>query len=121
METSSGCIPNIGPGQRRRRLVMGAVMALVAAVTVVWLMAADAPRAWRMLVLVPAWIGALDFLQVRARTCVLLAARGVRNMDAGNEPIASPAELQRVRAQARTVHIQSALLALAVAALVVAI
>jgi hypothetical protein len=42
-------------------------------------------------------------------------------MDAGNEAITGPAELQRVRAQARTVHVQSALLALAVAALVIAI
>ena len=96
-------------------------MVLAAAATIAWLMAAGAPRLWRLLVFVPVWIAALDFLQVRARTCVLLAARGVRNMDGGNEPIADPAELERVRTQARAVHIQSALVALAVAAIVVAL
>ena len=47
---------------------------------------------------------------------VALAARGLRNMDAGDERIEDPIELHRVRAQSRSVHIQAALLALAVAA-----
>lgn len=98
---------------------MGVAMSVVLVAAAVWLIASGAPRAWRLLVFVPAWAGAVDFLQVRARTCVLLAARGVRNMDAGNEAITDAAELRRVRAQARTVHLQSALAALAITAAVV--
>jgi hypothetical protein len=120
MTTDSPCIPNIGPRERRRRMLMGIAMALLVAGAAGWLVASGAPRAWRVLVFVPAWIGALDVLQVRASTCVLLAARGARNMDSGNEPIADPAELTRVRAQARSVHARSALAALGVTALVLA-
>ena len=78
------------------------------------------PRPWRLLVFLPAGAAALDFLQVRARTCVLLAARGVRNMDAGNEAIAEPSELNAVRRQARAVHVQSALVAAVVTVIVIA-
>jgi hypothetical protein len=120
MATGS-CIPNIGPRERRRRLLMGVVMALVVAGAAGWMIAADVPRAWRLLVFVPTWIAALDVFQVRAQTCVLLAARGVRNMDAGNEPIVNRDELTRVRAQARSVHVRSAFAALAVTALLLVV
>ena len=119
--TSSTCIPNIGPREQRRRIVMGIGMSVLTAAAVVWLVAADAPRVWRLLVFVPAWIAALDFLQVRARTCVLLAARGVRNLDAGIEPIASASERARIRTQARVVHVQAALVATVITAAVAAV
>lgn len=96
-------------------------MLVLTVLAAAWLLVTDTPRAWRILIFVPAWIGALDFLQVRAKTCVLLAARGVRNMDGGNERIADPGEIDRIRAQARTVHVQSALLALTVTAFVAAL
>src|SRR5688500_12395910 len=114
MNTPAACIPNIGPRERRRRLVMGVVIAGLTVALLAWLVTAGAPRVWRLLVFVPAWIAALDVLQVRAKTCVLLAAKGVRNMDAGNEAIGDAAELTAVRAQARAVHVQS-LVAAAVA------
>ena len=43
-----------------------------------------------------------------------LAKRGLRNMDSGEEKIDDTSELNQVRAQARKVHIQSALFAVAV-------
>jgi hypothetical protein len=45
---------------------------------------------------------------------VALAKRGLRNMDSGEEKIEDANELARVRAQARKVYLQSALLAVAV-------
>ena len=41
-----------------------------------------------------------------------LASRGLRNMDSGEEKIEDANELARVRAQARKVHLQSALFAI---------
>jgi hypothetical protein len=38
---------------------------------------------------------------------VKLAARGLRDMDEGAEPITDPAERSRIRRQARIVHIKS--------------
>jgi hypothetical protein len=118
--TTQSCIPNIGPRERRRRLVMGVVVGGLTVALAVWLVSAGAPRVWRLLVFVPAWIAALDFLQVRAKTCVLLAAKGVRNMDAGNEAIGEAAELTAVRAQARAVHVQSLVTAAVATAAVMA-
>lgn len=109
------CIPNIGPRERQRRLVGGffflAIMVCVAG-CLIWF---EAPRPWRLLVFLPAWAAAIGFFQVSEKTCVALAARGLRNMDAGDEAITSPHDLERVRAQSRNVHIR-AVLSAAVAA-----
>lgn len=119
MDTSSACIANIGPRERRRRVVSGLLMILLTLAAAGWLWAADAPRLLRIVVFIPAWMAALGFFQARAKTCVMLAARGARNMDGGNETIADPRELTQVRAQARRVYLQSVLVAAAVTILVV--
>jgi hypothetical protein len=50
---------------------------------------------------------------------VRLAARGLRDLDQGSERIADPADLARVRRQARVVHIKSVVSAAALTALLV--
>jgi len=119
MTNGSACLANIGPNERRRRKIMGAVAAAIVVALALLVITLDAPRPWRLLIVLPAWIAALDFFQVRANTCVLLAARGVRNMDDGNVAVGNPSEDARLRAQARTVHLQSALAAAAITAAVV--
>jgi hypothetical protein len=111
------CIPNIGPRERRRRTVGGVVFLLVTLCVGGCLMWFEAPRPWRLLVFLPAWAAALGIFQVTAKTCVALAARGLRNMDQGDEAIADPKELERVRAQSRQVHLRAALSAAVVAVL----
>jgi hypothetical protein len=115
-----GCIPNIGPRQRRRRLIGGAGLLALGAIAAALLLGFGAQRAWRILVLLPVWGGALGLLQVREKTCVALAARGVRNMDGGDETIDDPVVLAQMRRQARRVHTRAALLAVVVTAVVVA-
>jgi hypothetical protein len=109
------CTPNIGPGERRKRLVAGVVMSAITLCVAGVLIFAGLPRPWRLITIVPAWIAALGFFQVRENTCVALAARGLRNMDAGDERISDPIELHNVRRQSRSVHVHAALFALAVA------
>ncbi len=50
-----------------------------------------------------------------------LASRGLRDMDQGPETIDDEAELTAVRAQARRIHLQGALVTLVVMAVVVAV
>jgi hypothetical protein len=114
--TAAVC-PNIGPRERKRRLVGGFVFLLVAVCVAVCLILFNAPRPWRLLVFLPTWAAAIGFFQVRARTCVALAARGLKNMDAGEEEITNPRELDDVRAQSRSVHIRAIVTAVVVAAL----
>lgn len=110
------CTPNIGPREKQKRLVAGVIMSALTVCVAAGLILAGLPRMWRLLTILPAWVAGLGLFQVRENTCVALAARGLRNMDAGDERIDDPIELHRVRAQSRNVHIQAALLALAVAA-----
>jgi|SRR5688572_32067266 len=114
---SSNCIPNIGPRERRRRLIGGIVLVAIALCAGVALVLFNAPRPWRLLVFLPAWAGALGVFQVTAKTCVALAARGLRNMDQGDEEITDLSELARVRAQSRQVHLRAALSAAVLAGL----
>ena len=112
---------NIGPRQRQRRLIGGFVFLAVTVAVGTSVMLFNAPRPWRLLVFLPAWATAIGFFQVSAKTCVALAARGLRNMDGGDEQITNPLELEAIRAQSRGVHIRAAVLAAVVAGLFAAL
>src|SRR5450432_668701 len=105
--TTDECVPNIGPEEQKKRTTIGTVTMGIGAALAVYLVAAGAQRPWRLLVLLPFWAGAIGLFQVKEKTCVALSSRGLRNMDAGDEPIADPHELDQVRAQARKVHIEA--------------
>jgi hypothetical protein len=60
--------------------------------------------------------GFTGILQARAKTCVRLASRGLRDLDSGPEPIQDEAELAAVRAQASTVLMASLVAAVVVSA-----
>jgi hypothetical protein len=62
------CIPNIGPGERRKRLRMG-VMALGASVLLAAaLVVGGADRRWRLVVFLPLWLAALGIFQATEKT-----------------------------------------------------
>lgn len=68
MSSGEACIANIGPRQRRRRLVGGLVALAIAAVLCAWLVASDAPRWWRLLLVLPLFGAASGVLQYREKT-----------------------------------------------------
>ena len=61
-------IPNIGPRERRRRLVVGIAMFVIVGVVATLLVVAGAPRAWRLFVLFPAWVGSIGVFQAKEKT-----------------------------------------------------
>ena len=105
--TAELCIPNIGPRQRRLRLISGLVMVAIATAAAAALLAAGAARAWRLLLIVPVGGAAVGLFQVQAKTCVALAARGLRNLDGGDEAITDAHQLARVKAQSRGVYVKA--------------
>jgi hypothetical protein len=107
---SQACF-NIGPRQRRLRVVIGLVLLAVAAASAAALGLEPATRPYRALVFVPLLLGCISLLQVRAGTCVSLAARGKKNLDDGEVLVADPAERRQLTAQARGVMLQAAALA----------
>lgn len=109
--TAVACLPNIGPAERRKRLIVGviALSVCVGGALLLWL--GGAPRSWRLLLFLPLWTAALGIFQARAQVCVAFAARGVRNLGGQQEP-QPEAELAAVRKEARRVHVRALLTAL---------
>jgi hypothetical protein len=114
--SSARCAGNIGPQQRRKRLVIGWVGFAVCTLADTLLALDDAPRIWRVPLIVPWWTATLGVLQARSNVCVALAARGLRQLDGAPEPQPS-AELTLVRKEARRIHARALLLALSLTAL----
>ena len=120
METSpSARIANIGTLERRKRLVWGIVATGVGVVIAALLVMIHAPLIWRLPLFLLFYVGALGIFQARDKTCVKLAARGQRDMDAGPQQISIAAELQQVQRQARVVYVKSAITAAILTALAV--
>ena len=111
---------NIGPRERRKRRVMGWV-ALCAGVSLAFVLVAwSEPRPLRLFVFFPIWIAALGFFQAREKTCIALAARGVCNMDQGEEKIVDESAAAELCARARHINRRSLIAALVVTMVVLA-
>ena len=108
MDQPTVCLINIGPKESRKRLVMGIGTLAVGLILAALFVLGDVERKWRMVLLLPFWMGALGVFQAQRKTWVSLAARGTRNMDSGEETIGDSAEQDALRSQSRKVHIESA-------------
>jgi hypothetical protein len=102
---------NIGPGETRKRRVMGVAALAAGAALAFGLVVAGAPWWSRAAVFFPVWLAALGLLQARERTCVALAARGVCNMDAGELPVEDEPAARELRDQARRITRRALLVA----------
>jgi hypothetical protein len=61
-------LANIGSGGVRRRYLMGVAGFAVAAAVAALFIVSGVPRSWRLLVILPLWIGTLGVFQARATT-----------------------------------------------------
>jgi hypothetical protein len=111
------CVANIGPRQRRLRLVGGIVM--LAATAVLMFSLRRASWSMRLLAFPALLTTAVLFLQVQAKTCVALAARGERQLDQDREHVSNTGELATIRAQARKVAVRSVVIAILITSMYV--
>lgn len=103
---------NLMPGGRQLRLMIGGLLAAFSLCLLVLLLGLQTKPVWRLFLMLPLWGSALCFFQARARTCVFLAARGLRETAAGTEALTDAGEVLQLERRARRLHLQ----ALAVAA-----
>ena len=95
---------NIGPREVRKRRLMG-ILALAAGSGLAFLsVVLETPRWLRLIVFFPIWIAGLGLFQAREKTCIALAARGMCNMDAGEESIHDEKTAGQLRSKARAIN-----------------
>jgi hypothetical protein len=112
MNSTTVCPINIGPKQRRMRLIAG-VVTLVVAVVIGGLMAAlGQPWFVRLAVGIPLWFAVLNAFQVATKTCVHLAAKGQVNLDQGAEEVQDQLVAQELRRRARGIYLKTTLVSL---------
>jgi hypothetical protein len=121
MQEQGVCIANIGPRGRRMRLQSGVKALALGAGASAALVLIGAPRWLRLGVFAPFAGGAIGIFQAYEQTCVALAARGTRNMDAGEEQVDDSAADRQIRWQARKVIIEGLISAALLTAVVLAL
>lgn len=94
---------NLGEAPRDFRLRVGATSFALGLVLAVAMLKLGAPPALRLLLAVPFFLGANFLYQGLFRTCVGLAAQGMRDNGGGPTPIVDRDELARVRKSAMIV------------------
>ena len=62
------CLINIGPKESRKRFVMGIGTLAAGVILAVLFILGDVERKWRMVLLLPFWIGALGIFQAQRST-----------------------------------------------------
>jgi fatty acid desaturase len=62
------CTANIGPQERRRRLIFGSVVLFISLLMLAVLVFAGWDRWWRLLLFVPFWGGLSGIFQARGKT-----------------------------------------------------
>ena len=68
MSEPTVCLINIGPKESRKRLVMGAGALAAGLILAALFILGGVERKWRMILLIPFWMGALGFFQAQRRT-----------------------------------------------------
>jgi hypothetical protein len=104
-----------------RRMRFGAIGLGVGVALAIALVALPVARPLRLVVFAPFWVGAIGVFQARQKTCVVLVARGQRNLDGGDEPVVDPSELDQLRKQASAVYLRSLVVASALSIVTVVI
>ena len=113
-------VANIGPHEARKRRLMG-IVALTAGVGLAFLSVIfQAPRLLRLIVFFPIWIAGLGLFQARDRVCLALAARGVCNMDTGEETLEDQSLIAQLRDRARAINRRALITAALITALALA-
>ena len=109
---------NIGPAEIARRRLVGHVSAIVAVVLLAVLLGTDAPPWSRLVLFLPAAVGAAGYLQAHFRFCADYGWRGVFNFgEAGHDrvtPVRDAAARARDRRRAALIGLGSGAIGIAV-------
>lgn len=95
--SSSSRLVNIGVAESKKRVGLGIAafaVGLSLGAVFYWM---GVPRQWRVFLFLPFFASMIGFFQAKKKLCVVLAQRGVRDMDQGEERIENPSEASLLR------------------------
>ena len=104
---------NIGDNECRKRRRSSIIAAAVTILIFAALRLSGVESKWYLLLFIPSWIAVLGLLQVKARTCVVFAARGIRNLEGTVENVSDPTQLRALREIAIGIYFKSVMIAVA--------
>lgn len=106
---------NIGGAERARRRRSGIAGTVLALALLIFLLAIDAPPAWRLLLVLPVAAAASGFLQDAMHFCAAFGLKGIYNV-INSAGITEDVELEKFRRKDRAKALQIAGLSLAIGA-----
>ena len=86
---------NIGTDGAKVRLLFGLIFVFFSLVLPILLIGLETARAWRLILVPPAWAAVLFLLQARARLCFFLACQGLEHFGGGTQPASDADTLRR--------------------------
>lgn len=98
------CIPNIGPKERQKRLMAGAMSFIAGVVLFVIIQSFTWPLWTNLLTLPLFFFSAIGFFQWKDKTCVKLVREGVMNLDEGDQPVTDAEIKAALERQAKSVQ-----------------
>ena len=104
---------NIGDNECRKRRRSSIIAAAVTILMFAALRLSGVESKWYLLLFIPSWVAVLGLLQVKARTCVVFAARGIRNLEGTVENVPDPTQLRTLREIAIGIYFKSLMIAVA--------
>jgi hypothetical protein len=91
------------------------VVALTVGVSLAFILVImQAPRWSRAIIFFPVWIAGLGLIQSRERTCIALAAKGMCNMDAGEESLEDENLIEQLKDKAQRINRRALITATAI-------
>jgi hypothetical protein len=87
MSSNSPTCQNLGPGQIRKRLVLGVLAFVIGLIMSICFVVFNVNDWIRAAVFIPYLFGYLGLFQAKQKTCVFLALQDKQNLDHGNESV----------------------------------
>ena len=104
---------NIGEAERAKRRLTGVISTVATAILLVFLLAVDAPHAWRLLLVLPVAAAASGFLQDAMHFCAGFGIKGIFNV-INSAGVTDNVELEEFRRKDRRKALQIAGLSLCI-------
>ena len=117
----TGPVTNLAERGVRQRRTMGVIWLVISLIATGSLIVFDAPRVWRLALVIPFALAAVGFIQAQERTCVALGAAHKRENPDGTFSDVPAQECPAINRKVASILVRVVLISLAATAIVWAV